>query len=311
MSRQYHANPALGSTNLGAFIEHQDYVDLGVEPTGFMEVGNIFEKRVEEEVTENQVYFDEYFESDMNLKAESAAWKKILPLFERDEPPAADEIAGLYVYTDKGELHTTHKNLHRALDQIKTHGFRRLVPADMVEKTKRMLENFKRVELPGFPVSLFKMLRGYNARFQVERFWKHQSGQECKMKSDIELFYQDTDGAWHGLLIDLKVTSTWAQFVQNWKRKYIWQYMHYSDGFGRLCRENGLIQEPMLYIICESSAPYLVNSWELAQYEIEALRTEYNEHVENFYNWDQAGRPAKGYRKKQTVDRYGRNAREE
>lgn len=308
MINAYHQDPALGSSVLAAFIDHPDKVALEVEPTGFMEVGNIFESLVEEETTGDQVFSDKYFKSDMELKPDSAAWKKILPLFEREQPPTLEEIESLYIRTKSGDLHGSHKNLHRALDQIKAHDFRRLVPANIGEACYAMMENFKRVRLREYHNErLFDILQNAETHFQVERFWKHESGQDCKLKDDIE-------ASWCGYALnaDIKVTANWpSSFISNWKKKYIWQYSHYSDGFGRACREAGLKQLPMLYVICESTPPYLVNPWWLKSDELDrenpySLILEYDHHVENYYNWKQSGSPVKGYREQQTVDRFGR-----
>ena len=62
----------------------------------------------------------------------------------------------------------------------------------------------------------------------------------------------------------------------------------------------------MLYIICESSPPYLVHAWILAKEEAITLLPEYNAAIEECWKWKQAGKPNKGYRETKIVNRYGR-----
>jgi hypothetical protein len=283
----YFDNPAIGSTLLARFMDHQDKALKEVSPTGFMEMGRMFEDLIEEEVTGSPVFFDKYFKSDMNLGPESAAWKKILPLFERDDPPTEDEIEKLYVWntapskeTGEIELNGTHKNLHRALDQIVAHDFRRLVPKNMTDALTAMLANFKRTET-------------------------HESGAACRMKSDIEVFWE-VEGKKHGMNIDLKATANFGSFVQNWKKSYIWQFMHYSAGFRQYCLENNITPHKMQYVISESAEPYLINIWDLSDAATERLKPKYNQGLTDCQVWLDGGKPTTGFKKHQTVDRWGR-----
>lgn len=309
----YFKNPAIGSTLLARFIDHQDNALMEVKPTGFMEAGKIFEDLIEEEVTGKSVFSDKYFKSDVDLSPESAAWKKLLPFFEDVEYEDKLDIIGqlvdeMYVWntkpdkqTGKIELNKTHKKLHRALDQIKAHDYRRLIPQKTGDAIFKMFENFKRAQVGN--AGLFAILSHYDTRFQVERFWKHEDA-DCKMKSDIELFW-DVEGQKYGLNFDLKVTANFSTFVQNWKKSYIWQYIHYSEGFREYCEENNIIPYKMLYVICEASEPYLVRVWDLSDEDIEILKPRYFEKLGACQEWIDNGKPTKGYREQQTVNRFG------
>jgi len=302
----YFDSKDIGSSLLATFIDHPDKAGREVKPTGFMEMGRMYEDLIEQEVTGSTLFTDKYFRSDIDLSANCAAWKTILPIMEADEVDPA-EIEKAYIWTKKDKkgqrrLNATHGKLHDALDDIKANGFKRLIPACMGRSLDAMLVNFKRAKLDG--TNLFDILRSLGAKFQVEHFWENENGAKCRMKSDIELFWMVGDQK-HGMCIDLKATSKWSQFIQNWKRSYIWQYVHYSAGFERYCRENFITPHPMLYLVAESSAPWLVNTWELSEEDAAFLTPKYNQSLAECQAWIDAGRPVKGYREKRVVNRFG------
>ncbi len=333
----YFDSEAIGSSLLGAVItgvqseSQRDYcetpldmlqinLDLGtldINPTGFMEVGNIFEDLAQEEETRKDIFSDKYFKSDIELKPESAAWKKILKIFEetaKEDLPR--KINNSYTFTkpDKEgnvKLHKTHKTFHFALDAIKAHECRRLIPKQTSDALNVMTERFFNAKFKlgtSNKVSLGTWFKRYDTRWQVEYFWE-QAGANCRMKADLILIVEDKAGNKHAILFDLKVTAHWSSFEQNWRKRYIWQSKHYMEGFKLWCRENGFIPfKKMWYLVQESTAPFTTHIRALSPVELDALHDPYMAVLPVIQDWIDKGKPIKGYTEQETVDRFGRTA---
>jgi hypothetical protein len=312
--QKYFDSPAIGSSLLANFMKGQDHALKEVQPTGFMEEGRIFEDLIQEKATGEDIFGKKYFSSDMDLSPDSAAWKKLLPIFE-DNSNIVDDIENAYVWKNpdkygKVELNCTHKKLHRALDQIKAHNYRRLVPESTWTRFKAMLENFQLAEFkhPDWPngINLFQMLCGPGVKFQKTHFWTSESGAYCRMKSDIEFFWQN-EGVNCALIADLKLTANWPTFLQNWRNNYIWQSKHYLEGFRKYCLDNEIWPpNEIWYFVQESTYPYLLHSIALSHDDLAFIDQEYEEGLINCQRWIDAGKPKKGYVETCFVNRWGK-----
>jgi len=310
-SSAYFDSTDIGSSLLGSFIEGQDYALKEVKPTGFMETGKIYEDLIEEEATGADNFSSKYFASSINNFPETKN-PKLKGIFEiLDGDNIAADIENGYAYAENGKLNGHYKNRHNCLNQIKAHDYRRPLPSPTWETMKLMLENFKIAQFAppehDWKSNVFKMISSSDVKFQQEHFWDSESGAKCRMKSDIEVFFE-SEGQKHGLIIDLKVTANWPSFRTNWIKKYIWQSKHYLAGFRLWCIGNGIVPPDVIwYFIQESTAPYLLHMKALSIEAIDSLSTDYEFHLNACQSWIDSGKPKRGYTDAEHVDRYLRS----
>lgn len=338
--KKYFNSEAIGSSLLATVIQRIeplelcfDYALKEPEPTQAMEMGRIFEDWMEEQITRELVFTDKYFRSDLKTFPATGAKgvKNILEMFENER--LVEDEKGLprnslhldiergYIYnkpnkkTGVAELSGTHVNRHRLLDQIKAHDYRRPIIAPDWDNLMSMDENFKLApfSIGGVSFNLFNLLCRQEAEFQVEHFWKHESGAECREKLDIVLTYTAGDST-YAIPFDLKATGdqvsglkSFGAFKRNWSSKYIWQSKHYMEGFKDYCGKYGYIpSEKIWYLVQESSFPHLLHAWALSVGDLDYLDKPYNEAMPLIQEWIDAGKPKKGYTEQRTVDRFGR-----
>jgi hypothetical protein len=222
-----------------------------------------------------------------------------------------DAIDDAYIYTKSGELSKTYKQRHRCLDQIRAHDYRRPIPEPFMDKLKIMLERFKNYpfEMCERVETLSEWILHYvTAHFQVEHFWQHESGSECRAKFDM-IWIWESDGVKWALPFDLKVTANWLSFTQNWKYRYIWQSKHYLEGFKKWCAENGYTPygEEIWYLVQESAEPQITHAWALSEASLSYLDDAYNAAIPQIWEWMDAGKKVKGYVEQQKVNIWGKN----
>ncbi|MBT8373944.1 MAG: hypothetical protein KJN80_03425 [Deltaproteobacteria bacterium] len=305
----YYESDYIGSSLLAKFIDHQDKAALETKPTESMEDGKRFEDLVQQEITGESIFDDKYFRSDLKSipSTTKEGAKPILEIMESEN--FREEVDNGYILKADGTPHGTYKNHNRCLDQIKAHDYRRPIPETSWGKFFKMLENIKRTkfELMCKEFELSDLLQNVTVtQFQREHFWEDKSGAKCRMKTDMQSFYQ-VDEEMRGLIWDIKVTANWNTFLFNWRTKYIWQNKHYLSGFQNFCELKKVRPpEKMWYIIVESTPPYLVTLWALHPIELEELDSPYHAALKKCQTWIDAGKPTTGFRKQQTVNRYGR-----
>lgn len=316
----------IGSSILGQVIVNSDplvvCLDLAtipIKPTGAMEIGKMFEDLVEEEYSEIPIFSEKYFKSDISkipeYKGERTDIKQVLEIL--DDLGNSHEFEKAYIRKADGELHGSHKQRHRCLDQIAGHEYRRPVPEPTWDKLQIMLKRFKNYPFKLSDQTHILPLRTWindymKVKFQVEYFWKHECGAECRAKYDM-IWVWTVDGVAYAMPWDLKVTGNWQKFKQNWKSKYIWQSIHYLEGFFKWCAENGYEpyiskygHRPMWYSIQESEYPQITHARALSKEELLDLTPAYDEAISAISKWIQEGRPVKGYMEQQIVNRWGK-----
>ena len=319
--KKYFDSEAIGSSLLATVIQRIEPLELCFDyalkepaPTQAMEMGRIFEDWMEEAVTGKNIFTDKYFKSDLKTfpTTKASGVKNILDILDCDN--IKEEINAAYIYnkpdkkTGETKLSATHVNRHRLLDQIKAHDYRRPIIEPDWDTLMCMDENFKLApfDIGGVSFNLFNLLCRHRAKFQIEHFWYHEDGAECRAKFDIVLTYTSGDLI-YAIPFDLKATGNWPSFVSNWKNKYIWQSKHYMEGFKDYCDKNYYTPSKKIwYLVQESSFPHLLHSWALSAEELDYLEKPYNEAMPLIQEWIDAGKPKKGYTEQRTVDRFGR-----
>ena len=309
----YFKRPDIGSSLLARFIDHPDKAAKEPKPKSCMEKGNIYEARLQQEIEGSKVFSGKYFKSSVENFPDSKCHKNIQEILESKNVKKAVKSGYIYNKPDKhgdSKLSGHHKARHQILDEIAEHGYKKHpVPAGVSRDLEEMMTNFKLATFQG--ANLFQSLKALKAKFQVPYFWKHENGAYCRAKWDIVVIYT-IKKIKYGLVFDIKATENWPSFVQNWRKNYIWQNIHYLDGFRRWCLENGVIPpDRMWYLVAESSEPWLVNKWALSPQDLDDLRPEYEGHLARCQAWIDAGKPRIGEREEKTVNRWGREVSEE
>jgi hypothetical protein len=311
----YFDSPAIGSSLLGAVITRTDPLQIcldrasvPVKPTGFMEVGKMFEDLVEEEFSGKPIFSDKYFHSSIKSFPETSRddLKNVLEILDGDN--IEEEIESGYVLKADGSWNSTYNNRNECLKEIAAHDYRRPIPAPIWKKLMVMLERFKAYPFKiGDTISSLSewMTQYVNVEFQVEYFWKHESGAECRAKYDM-IWSWKIDDITYAIPFDLKVTANWPSFESNWKYKYIWQSKHYIEGFKKYCEENDLTPHPLIwYLIQESGEPQITHARALSVEGLEYLTQDYNEAIPQIWEWIEANKPIKGFVEQQVVNRWG------
>jgi hypothetical protein len=296
-----------------------DRATIPKKPTAAMEVGKMFEDLIEETYSNKKPFSEKYFKSDIgNFPEYGGKNPDIKQIFEildsediTSEIEKAYEQLKKYFTKDDGSLYSAQKNRKRCLDQIKGHDYRRPVPAPLWDKLQIMLERFGAYPFQigeSEKIPLFYWLHDstIEVKFQIEFFWKHESGAECRAKFDMVLIFE-YDGKQCAICFDLKATENWQSSLGFWRNKYIWQSLHYNEGFKSWCAENDLIPADRIwYLIQESAEPQITHARILSDREYTALNLAYNEAIEKTWEWIEAGKPVAGFIEQETVDRYGR-----
>ena len=300
----YFKSSAIGSSLLAAFIKGQDYAKMGVRPTGYMEAGKIWEDWLEEQMSDSSVFTDKYFFSKVDKFPETTnpMLKSVAEIVNCRNIKLA--VLNGYVHKVGGDgLNGRYKARHDLLDDIRKNGFKRPIPRLLWDDMQMMFENFQKVRHQG--LNLFDSLKG-KSHWQQTHFWQTATGAKCRMKSDIETYF--VSGKKYGELHDIKLTANIATFWRNWRSKYVWQAIHYLEGFKDFCEKN-IITPPkyMWFIITEAVAPFLTRIITLSQKAQKILLPQYHQHVTDCQTWIDAGKPAKGYIDTHIVDNFGRN----
>lgn len=306
--QDYFNSPAIGSSVLGQAIVRAkplevclDLATIPVKPTSAMEEGKMFEDLVKEGFSGKPVFSDKYFKSNL-----SSFPSGIIEIIESENIKEA--VKNGYNYKQDGDLNMRYGRKHHCLDQITAHDYRRPIPEPTWGKLQIMLKRFKNYpfKIGDVTKTLWTWQTLVKIEFQVEYFWKHESGAECRAKFDM-IWMWTVDGIDYAILWDLKVTGNWQKFKQNWKSKYIWQTKHYLEGFVQYCVENGLIPHPQMpYLIQESAAPQITHARALSVEGLDYLSAPYDKAIPLIWEWIEAGKPVKGFVEQQIVDRWGR-----
>jgi hypothetical protein len=316
--QKYFASPAIGSSILGTVIAGTeplqlclDLATVPIKPTGFMEVGKMFEDFVEEEFSGKSVFSDKYFHSSIKSFPETSR-KDLKDIFEiLDGDNIAEDIKNGYVLKDDGEWNGTYANRNECLKEIAAHDYRRPIPDPIWKKLMIMLERFKACpfEVGGIARSLSDwMTRWMDVEFQVEYFWKHESGAECRAKFDM-IWKWNLENDRYAIPFDLKVTANWLSFTKNWKYRYVWQSKHYVEGFARYCAEKNMISHPVMwYLIQESGDPQIAHVQALSVGALGDLTRGYDDAIPQIWKWVEADKPIAGFTEQQIVDRWGKPA---
>jgi hypothetical protein len=329
MTNNYFGSPAIGSSLLAACIARLEPLEIctdratkEVKPTEFMEAGKVFEDLVEETYSGKEVFTDRYFKSDISkipdYKGNRTDIRQILEILDiEDDEEMKAAVDDAYIYTGAGNLHGSYKQRHRCLDQIKAHDYRRPIPEPMWGKLWIMLERFGKYPFKigdsRRPLNFWLKHEGIKIAFQVEHFWKHESGAECRAKFDMVWTWRSGADIW-AMPLDIKATideiggiKSFKVFLKNWSRIYVLQSKHYMEGFIVWCAENGCIPCPQIpYLVQESVEPYITHCKALSVRELDNLSTPYDGAIPQIWEWIEAGKPIKGYTDQQTVDRWGR-----
>lgn len=313
----YFKSPAIGSSILGACIVRADPFEIctdlattEVKPTKFMEAGKMFEDQVEEAYSNSELFSDKYFHSSIDSLPETSRkdLKNILDMLDGEN--IKEDVDSGYVFKKDGEWSSTYANRNQCLEEIAAHDYRRPIPDPVWKKLEVMLERFGnypfRIGDETAPLKSWLRHDGINVEFQVEHFWKHESGAECRAKFDM-IWTWKIDGDIWAMPFDLKVTANYPSFEQSWKYRYIWQSKHYMEGFKSYCEEKGFIAcENIWYLIQESKPPFITHARALSAQELDNLNKSYNKAIPKIWKWIEAGKPVRGYVKQKTVDRWGR-----
>lgn len=314
--KDYFNSRAIGSSLLAAVIARDnplqlcfDRATLPIKPTGAMEVGKMFEDMVEEEFSGEPVFSDKYFHSSIQSipTTSKKGLKDILAMLDGDN--LKEDVENGYVLKADETWNSTYANRNQCLKEIQAHDYRRPIPDPTWEKLQIMFERFKaypfEIEVQCKSLGQWMTQGNIKVDFQVEHFWKHASGAECREKLDMIWSWQ-SGGDTYAMPFDLKVTGNWQKFEQNWKYKYIWQSKHYLEGFFDYCAKNGLIPDQQIYyLIQESSDPQIASARALSVQGLASLTKSYDETIARTWQWIEAGKPIKGYVEQQIVDRWG------
>lgn len=318
----YFKRKDIGSTELACAVVSVEPLNIccdllarDVEPSSSMEMGKIFEDKIEQDYSGKPIFDDKYFNSNVS------SWPAgVLEIIESDDVKTAIEGAKTDPkhYTKSGALSKSYEHKFHVLDQIAAHDYRRPIPKPAQEKLGIMTERFAAypLRLADYQATIGKWLSDgyvYKIMFQVEHFWKHESNAECRAKFDM-IWILDWSGVKYAVPFDLKVTANFSSFVGNWKSKYIWQSKHYLEGFADWCKKNGYLQlqddighAPIYYLVQESEPPQITHCWNLSAESLDYLTTAYNIAIPQIWEWILNDRKVSGFMPQQTVNRWGKS----
>lgn len=304
--QSYFNSPAIGSSLLADFIKSPDHALKKVSLSLPMLYGIIWEDMLEAQLKGNaDGFYKKFYHSKIDKfpDTKNPTLTNIVELL--NSPDITQALNSAYIYKNDGSLSNTYKNRHFLLDEIKDNNYRIPIPSELWEIFNKQWINFQKAvywknKLTDWLTKTEKVV------FQQPYFWTDEdTGAECRMKSDIEVYYEHS-GEKSAQIFDIKWTSCYDNFRRGWSQRYIWQNAHYINGFHHQCAQNNsdiALNPNMVFIVSEAKEPYMTYVIELSLEAKEKLEYEYKAHLGKCWEWIQNGRRSQGYLT-QTVDRY-------
>jgi len=267
---EYRADPAFNYSLLAAFNDSQDHALMKIPPKTVFEQGKAFERLLQDRIQGTDYFHERYFDCDVE-----GDMPKDMPLWFEN----GDDLTKKYVYKDNGDRHGTYKTRHAYLDVcLKNPG---KLPVGIKDRKMfgQMINNMLNCELFGTTVK--EILT--EAEWQVPIFWetngiKKKALKDCQIKTPQKK-----------ITLDIKTAATIAQFLQMARKKYWIQDIHYTEDDG----ENAI---PLVFLVAPKDEPWLAQPWMQDKESRQIAKIEYEALCDRFAKWDEAGRPAQGWK---------------
>jgi len=271
--KTYRAWPGINYSSLSRFSESQDHCLMPWPAKSYYEEGTAFELLIEDRAKGTAKFAERFFLADAPgaMPDGLAGWI--------DE---GKDLGNLYTYTQKGELHGGKKRLHAWLDACRDHPGMMPMGKDQMVMLNKMVDNFMLMELYGHPLSKILAI----ADFQVPIIWE-ASG--IKKKALVDVLIQTKDKTY---AFDIKTAADIYRFKSMLRNKYWIQDVHYSEGVAMVCNN----PMPFMFLVSSKAEPFLAQPFGVDPDSREYAKQEYAELCNRFVEWDESGRPAKGWK---------------
>lgn len=296
---KYHASPEINASLLADFAASPDDALLPRVAKKCFDVGHQFEDYVFQNVSG-----DPWFDSKYSVVG-----------LETNEPDASFEVVNSGVdlikylednhnkyFTKASEYKTLSKTKENAYlwiqEHIKADG-KHLISKFNFDMIKKMASNFldkMKVDLFGDGSSYFVRELLERAQFQKMVFWDDK-----RAMLDVLLIWDGT-----AFVLDIK-TFIEGQFYRMFKNKYApIQCRHYTESAESLIGQYGIerVHRKLFFLAAKKAAESkplmfstcIAESHAVKDESLYALTDAYNDIVHSFRQWDEEGRPGKGYK---------------
>jgi len=276
--KEYREYQAINYSALAAYyndgIDSPDHALMDFGYKGYFEYGKQFELMLQDACQGGNMFSDYYFITDLAGKMPDDLPKWI----------EEDTINDQYDINKDGSLNKRSKTKHAYLDACKANPGKIPVSVESAGLLEIHLLNMLRMEVQGVRVeSLLK-----NAEFQVPIVWEENG---VEKKALIDCFAKPKSKVY---LFDIKTTANFKQFGCMTQTKYWIQEIHYAEAVNaKLGACDG-----MIFLVASKEKPYLCQPWWIDYGPIERkidVINRYNELVESYSDWVNAGRQPRGY----------------
>ena len=283
MPTDYRDKPGVNYSALADFYRSQDHALIPTEPKSYFEIGTALETALQDRAQGTSLYFDRYFNSD----SPGSIPEKIVQWIDSGE-----DLNTKYVFNKDGSKSKKYSRVHQWLDECLRHPGKIPMGVEQQDMIGRMLNSIMAMEIEGVPFA--EVLP--DCMFQVPLYWEMRG---IKKKALLDIVFQTSDLTY---IWDLKSAANLAGFRRMLRQKYWIQHCHYTEGAQQFFK--GV--RPMNFIVASKAEDELFQAG-----EVEVDQTNHMELYDKYWTlvilykeWIEAGKPAKGWREKETVTIY-------
>jgi hypothetical protein len=285
--KEYRAAPGINYSLIADYASSPDRALMGHEPKSYFDFGNIFEIRLQDKITGENLFQDKYFVADLkgNIPDKLCKW------LEDDT-----DLQECYTYNKDGKTRSGKcKNIHAWLDACLENPGKHPVSQDVMAQIDLMISNMLKIEL--FGAKLTDILVPENVQFQVPVFWESGTIKKKALIDIVALVRMQGENI--NLLFDIKTTANHTQFKRMFRAKYWIQNIHYVEGS---TIKLGATYPKMIFLAASKEEPYIAQPYELetGSTAIEIL-SRYKELCEDVSLWVAQGKPKRGWRPLESI----------
>lgn len=279
---EYRAWDALNYSKLADFYDSPDVALQVREDKSYFEFGRAFEL-LAQDVSKGTYYFEDRF---FICNAKGLMPDKLAQWVE-----TGADLSTMFKLNKDGSRSKAAARKHDWLDACIQHPGKMPMSQFEYDQLCIMLCNFMDMIVYGHQVrELLKI-----ADFQVPILWEH-NGVLKKALLDVLI----NTGA-KVYPFDIKTAADTGRFKRSLRSRYWIQDTHYSEGVTAVCDEQVM---SFMFLVASKQEPFLAQPFGIEDDSYDAARDEYDRLCSDFIDWDQAGRPAKGYRAYEDIKLY-------
>ncbi|MCK5611228.1 hypothetical protein KAR91_55675 [Candidatus Pacearchaeota archaeon] len=304
---EYHARPEINASLLADFADSPDKALLPRQEKKCFDLGHQFEDFVFQDVSGDPWFDSKYAVCDLDTQEPEGSFSVVKSGVNLEEYLVENKKK---YFTVKGEPNKTRLNAYNWIQEHIKAGDRHLISKFNFEMINKMASNF----LDKMQIDLF----GDGSYYPVRQLLEHAEFQKMVFWDDKRAMF-DVFLVWDGtaFVLDIK-TAAERQFYQMFKSKYgPIQCRQYTEGAESLTGQYGIerVHPKLIFLVANKGAESkdlkystcLAESHSVQDDDLYWLTEEYQQSVHELREWNEAGRPEKGYKEHTNIRLYPKN----